>query len=151
LLCCSFYLQHDSVSIVKANSNYTSCREDTCTSASLVINTNSDSNQLEISWDFNVSQVDREVVSGLTGPRPSSLGPSTPSTSIWAAMHGQRVWIFQPCIKTRNSHSFPSIGRSRATFRAEMHEVDQLLFCRRWLKATTLPIAYSVGIYPLSK
>jgi len=26
-----------------------------------------------------------------------------------------------------------------------MHEVDQLLFCRRWLKATTLPIAYSVG------
>jgi hypothetical protein len=43
------------------------------------------------------------------------------------------------------SHSFPSIGRIRATFQAEMHEVDQLLFSRRWLKATALPIACSVA------
>jgi hypothetical protein len=110
------------------------------TSASLVNIINPDSNGLELSLGFNVFQVDFEILSTFTGPGVSSLGPST---SILTGLAGE--YSFPTSHQNSQFHSLPSIGHPKATIRAEMHRVDQLLLCRKWLKATTLTIAYSIA------
>jgi hypothetical protein len=66
---------------------------------------------------------------------------SSPALEQAVLVRRRRSSQSRPC-KPGNSHTFQSTGRPRATIRAEMHDVHQPVFCRRW---PTLAIAYSIA------